>query len=248
MDPHHSVPPAGKATNPFDNGALGVFRSDLQNLGYQRDTAKKQRNWCLLIITVCVLAVVLIATTFNYKTYVVRVDNATGAVETGGQLKATNYSPQEAEVKHFLMQWIMDVRGVPMDPVAFKQQIDHAQHYMTTEAAKKYSGLIQKSNPAAKLGHATVIPQLKSIQLQPGSKNTYQIRWSEQDFSLSGGISDKQINYVALIQVGIDPPSDEKELLINPLGLKITDLTLSVESESAAKPVTTQPGGASHGQ
>lgn len=248
MDPHHTAPSAGNATDPLENGTLGIYRSETKNLAFQRDNALRARNWCLAIIAICVLAVVFIATTFNYKTYVVRVDNATGAVETGGQLHATNYSPKEAEIKHFLAQWIRDTRSVPMDPVAFKRDIEHAQHFMTNEAAQKYSGLIKNHNPSAKLGHATVIPEIRSIQLQPGSQNTYQIRWSETDFSLSGSMSNKKLNYIALMSIGVDPPTAEKELLINPLGLKITDLTLSVESESTVQPTTAtaQTGGSEH--
>ena len=88
----------------------------------------------------------------------------------------------------------------------------------------------------------TIQPVIKSIQLQPGSKSTYQVRWSEEEFSLSGGMSNKKVNYVALFSVGIDPPSKEDELLINPLGLKIQDLTISVESTSTS---SASPSGAS---
>ena len=49
-------------------------------------------------------------------------------------------------------------------------------------------------------------------------------------------MSNKKVNYVALFSVGIDPPSKEDELLINPLGLKIQDLTISIESTSSASP------------
>lgn len=241
MNPNHAVPPKGNPADIFEKGGQGKFSSDLQNLAYGRDMAKKQRNWCIAIIGLCVVSVVLIATTFNYKTYVVRVDNATGAVETGGQLKTTNYQPQEVEVKHFLFEWIKDVRGVPMDPIQFKRNVDTAQHFMTQEAAQKYAGIIQGHNPVAKLGKSTVIPELRSIQLQPGSKNVYQVRWSETDFSMSGAMSDVKVNYVALFTVAVDPPKDEKELLINPLGLKITDLTMSVESQSQIAPEPKAP-------
>ena len=96
--------------------------------------------------------------------------------------------------------------------------------------------MLKSDNPRTKLGKMTIQPVIKSIQLQPGSKSTYQVRWSEESFSLSGGMSNKKVNYVALFSVGIDPPSKEDELLINPLGLKIQDLTISIESTSSASP------------
>jgi hypothetical protein len=38
-------------------------------------------------------------------------------------------------------------------------------------------------------------------------------------------------SYTALLSVVLDPPKKEEELLINPLGLKIKDLTITKEME-----------------
>ena len=101
---------------------------------------------CVVIIGIAVVSVVAIATTYNYKTYVVRVDNATGQVDTGGQLKSTNYVPQQAEIKHFLGQFILDTRTVPLDPVLFKNNIDRSQHFMTREASTKMASMLKSED------------------------------------------------------------------------------------------------------
>lgn len=63
---------------------------------------QKKRNLIyLILIIICVIATVFVTTTASYKTYVVRVNEATGEVQTGGELKVTNYTPQEAEIRHF---------------------------------------------------------------------------------------------------------------------------------------------------
>ena len=115
------------------------------------DVAKGLHRACVVIIGIAVVSVVAIATTYNYKTYVVRVDNATGQVDTGGQLKSTNYVPQQAEIKHFLGQFILDTRTVPLDPVLFKNNIDRSQHYMSPAASRVYfiirSYLLFQSEP-----------------------------------------------------------------------------------------------------
>lgn len=240
--PHHTTPPAGKGTDSLEKGPMKPFGNVLMNMDQDRRNAYWLMKACVVIIGIAVVSVVAIATTYNYKTYVVRVDNATGQVDTGGQLKSTNYTPQQAEIKHFLGQFILDTRTVPLDPVLFKNNIDRAQHFMTREASTKMASMLKSDNPRTKLGKMTIQPVIKSIQLQPGSKSTYQVRWSEEEFSLSGGMSNKKINYVALFSVGIDPPSKEDELLINPLGLKIQDLTISVESTSTS---SASPSGAS---
>ena len=66
---------------------------------------------------------------------------------------------------------------------------------------------------------------------QPGTNRTYQVRWSEDEYSVSGSATGKKDFYVALFTVTVNPPSKEQELLINPLGLKIADLNYSRENQ-----------------
>ncbi len=232
MEPQTKFFPKGEPTEVFDRKAAGTFQSDLYNLALDKDVAKKRNLLYLVLLIICMLATIFIATTANYKTYVVRVDNATGQVETGGQLKATNYKPQEAEIKTFLAQFIADTRTIPLDPVQYKNGWNRAKHFMTQEAAHKVSGIVSKENPVARLGYITVQPQIRSIQLQPGTNSTYQVRWVEEEYAISGNLTGRKVSYVALFSVVLEPQSKEEELLINPLGLKIKDLTFSKENES----------------
>lgn len=224
--------PKGQAREPFDKEASKTFQSDLYNLALDKDVAKKRNLLYLVLTIICVLSTIFVATTANYKTYVVRVDNTTGQVETGGQLKATNYTPKEAEIKHFLARFIADTRTIPLDPVQYKTNWNSAQHFLTQEAGQKMSELTKRDNPVARLGHITTQTQIRSIQLQPGSQSTYQVRWTEEEYSISGNATGKKSNYVALFSIAVDPPSKEEELLINPLGLKIRDMNYSKETES----------------
>ena len=112
MEPQKTFFPDREPTELFDRKASGKFQNDLYNLALDKDVAKKRNLLYLGLIIVCVLSTIFIAATANYKTYVVRVDNATGQVETGGELKATNYKPQEAELKTFLAQFIMNTRTI----------------------------------------------------------------------------------------------------------------------------------------
>ena len=59
----------------------------------------------------------------------------------------------------------------------------------------------------------------------------------ERDFYIGGAeaTTKKDNNYVALFTVVIDPPTKEQELLINPLGLKIKDMTFATEITKEAR-------------
>ena len=232
MEPQKTFFPDRESTELFDRKASGKFQNDLYNLALDKDVAKKRNLLYLGLIIVCVLSTIFIAATANYKTYVVRVDNATGQVETGGELKATNYKPQEAELKTFLAQFIMNTRTIPLDPVQYRVNWENSKHFLTQEAAQKLVAMTDKEKPVNKLGHLTVQPEIKSIQLQPGTQSTYQVRWIEEEYALSGGKSGEKASYVALFTIKLDPPTKEQELLINPLGLKIKDLTMTRENET----------------
>lgn len=229
MDPIHSNFPKGNPADAFESGAAGKFESALYNLAMDKDVAKKRNLIYLVLVAICVVATVLVATTFSYKTYVVRVDNATGQVQAGGELKMTNYTPQEADIKYFLKTFIDDTRSIPLDPVQFRRNWDAAQAFMTPEAMNKLSELIAKDQPAQKLGKMTILPQIKSIQLQPGTKATYQVRWSEEVYTLSGNKNGKPVDYVGLFTIKFDPPTKEETLMVNPVGFYITDLAISKE-------------------
>lgn len=222
--------PEGKPRDIFDRSAHGVYQSDLNNLAYDKHLAQQRNLIYLLLVVLCVASCVYISTTANYKTYVVRVDNATGQVELGNQLVATNYSPREAEIKHFLAEFVANTRTIPLDPVLYKQNWTKAQHFMTQAAAQKYNRMIAQENQTARLGNKTTQIKIRSLQKQPGSDRTYQVRWSETEYNIGGSLTDRIDYYVALFTIVIKPPVKEEELLVNPLGLTIADLNYARET------------------
>ncbi len=121
MEQQERFMPKGKATDVFDRDAAKRFQTDLYNLALDKDVAKKRNLLYLVLLAICVLVTLFVITTASYKTYVVRVDNATGQIEAGGELKATNYEPQEAEIRAFLVQFIKDTRTIPLDPVQYRK-------------------------------------------------------------------------------------------------------------------------------
>lgn len=232
MEPQHMHTPQGSPTDVLPQ-PKSRFGDDLRNFAFLRDQAAQRNKIYLALVALCLIVTVFTITTMSYKTYVVRVDNATGAVDAGGELKSTNYTPQQAELKHFLMQFIMNTRTIPLDPIAFKTNWENASHFMSKEAYAKYTQFINREKPAAKLGRVTIQPQIKTMQIFPGTKNTYQVRWYEDEYNLNGDTSaNKRKNYVGLFQIEVKSPTKEAELMINPLGMTIVDFNYSIENAS----------------
>ena len=234
MNPQEKYEPRGNATDYFDKDAIGPTRAAMFNMAYMKDQAVKRNKIYLALIAILIVAMVVLALTANYKTYVVRVDSTTGKIDGGQELKALPYSPQEAELKYFLTEFIRGTRTVPIDLVLYNQNWNRMQHFMTPEAATKYSTLMKKENFFANIGENTVQPNILTIQSQPNLQNTYQIRWDEDVYN-QGVLNGRKKVYMGLFTIKIVPPEDEKELAINPLGILIADLSYAVETEVSSR-------------
>ena len=90
--------------------------------------------------------------------------------------------------------------------------------------------MVAKENPISKIQKKeTVHVQIKSINLQPGTQSTYQVRWSEDNFNQNGNLTKKE-DFIGLYTIQVIPPKKEDELAVNPLGLRIIDLNYSREA------------------
>ena len=173
----------------------------------------------------------------KHDAYTISINPTSISLEnTSGSYKAVTVTANQGWTVTGAPEWlgVSKSTGSGNDTVTF-----------TTQSANKLADMLKNDDPRAKLGKMTVQPTIRSIQLQPGSKGTYQVRWSEEEYSLSGSSTHRINNYVALFAVTVDPPTKEAELLINPLGLKIKDLTMSIESTSKA-PTPAMQGGTSN--
>ncbi len=221
--------PKGYGTDSYKQ-SHGQYEGLLFNLNEEKKYARKLSVVSFLLNIVCVLTMVYVSMTANVKTYVVRVDNATGRVDVGGQLKATNYNPQIAEINYFLINFVSQIRTIPLDPVLYRNNWSHAQYFLIPAAAQKLNVLTAQENQVEKLGKYTTQIKIRSIQQSPGANNTFIVRWSEDVYNVSGQQLDERNFYNAIFTVLINPPSKEEEIINNPLGLKIADLSITKEA------------------
>lgn len=231
--PEKKYPPVGKARDTFDRGAgvaPGKYLGYVEQTAFQRDKALKREKFYWVLIGLLLVAMVYIALSANYRVYAVRVDNTTGHIENAEELKATSYSPRDVELKFFLREFIKDIRTIGKDPVVFRQNWEKAQYFLAPDASKKLQALVAKDKFFERIGQFTQQPDVTMIQEQPGMKNTYQVRWTEDRFDFESGVVNKQkLHYVGLFSIRIDPASREDELKYNPLGIRIVDLSFASE-------------------
>lgn len=192
----------------------------------------RARNWrfcALFTIALCLLltgGIIYQSQKSMVTPFVVMlgVDGAPIAVEKALQ---TNYAPQEREIKYFLKEWVRKFRSVPLDPVMAKENWVSAYSQLRGAGLNKMRDVMKQENLTGKLGKETV--QIDVQVVVPVSSSTYQVRWIETSFSKEGKVIENR-KMTGLFSIEIVPPKDEKEVLSNPLGLLIKDVSWSRET------------------
>lgn len=197
-------------------------------IGSSRVQAYNWRLFALISISLNIIlsfGMIYQSTKSSVIPYVVKV-NSEGIAEAIGPAKQSNYIPQQAEIKYFLAQFVQKIRTVPLDPVVSKQNWISAYGFLGQSAAQKMNDLVKQDNPVNKLGKITT--QIEINVIVPISKDTYQIRWQEKVFDKSG-VPLESYKMTGIFSIFLSTPTTEKELLSNPLGIYIKDLSYNKE-------------------
>ena len=131
------------------------------------------------------------------------------------------YEPSEAQVGHSLSAWIRDVRSKPTDPVVIRQNWLRAYDLATPRTAGFLNAWAQAHDPFARVGEEAVVVEVLNVVRR--SERSFDLQWRETRF-LNGQSLGPQ-RWRALITTSLQPPKTEAELMKNPLGLKIEDVS-----------------------
>jgi type IV secretion system protein VirB5 len=131
------------------------------------------------------------------------------------------YEPSEAQTAHALAGWVRDVRSKSIDPVVIRQNWLRAYDLTTPRAAAFLSSWAQSRDPFAEAGREAVSVEVLNVVRR--SARTYDLQWRETRFL--DGQAAGQSRWRALITTTLRPPRTEAELMKNPLGLKIEDVS-----------------------
>lgn len=131
------------------------------------------------------------------------------------------YEPTQAQLGHALASWIRAVRAKSVDPVVIRQNWLSAYDFVTPRAAGFLNAWAQTHDPFAEIGREAVNVEILNVVRR--SPRTYDLQWRETRFV--NGQQAEQTRWRALITFKLDPPKTEAELLKNPLGLRIEDVS-----------------------
>jgi len=135
-------------------------------------------------------------------------------------------APNANQIKASIRQWMIGARTVYGDMRALQALLD--QTYATTlpgsKADKAIRAYHEANNPYERSGKESVDVAVHSVM--PNGGDTLRIEWTERTKGLNGQVTETKA-WQALVTVEIVPPSNDKQILINPIGVYVSDVTLS---------------------
>jgi type IV secretory pathway TrbF-like protein len=204
-----------------DNPYLSARREWNERYG---DYIARARSWrgaafaALLVSLVLAVGVVWQAAQSKVVPYVVEVDKLGDAVAVA---RADRVTPADARVvKAQLAAWIVDVRSISSDPLAQKSALSGSYAMTAATATIFLNDYYRQHSPFGQ--PRTVAVSVDAVL--PISKQTYQLQWSEDARDLQGRDL-ATTHWLASVTVAFDPPTDERGILSNPLGLYVTGIS-----------------------
>ncbi|HVM95766.1 MAG TPA: conjugal transfer protein TrbF [Candidatus Acidoferrales bacterium] len=216
-----TIQPEAAADAALDSPYLCARREWNERYG---DYIARARNWrwaafgALAVSLVLGVGVAWQAAQSKVVPYVVEVDKLGDAVAV---TRADRAAPTDMRViKAQLAAWIVDVRSVSSDPLAQKSALARSYALTAATATIFLNDYYRQHSPFGQ--PRTVAVSVDAVL--PISKQTYQIQWSEDARDLQGRDL-ATTHWIASVTVAFDPPTDERGILSNPLGLYITSIS-----------------------
>jgi type IV secretion system protein VirB5 len=137
------------------------------------------------------------------------------------------YRPNEAQVSFALARWIADVRGKSIDPVLIRQNWMRAYDFTTPKSAAYLNSWAQEHDPFANAGREAIAVSVLNVVAR--SERTFDIQWREEKFA--NGMSAGAERWRALVTVRFELPRSEADLMKNPLGIRIEDVSWTPDAQ-----------------
>jgi type IV secretion system protein VirB5 len=192
------------------------------------------RNWqlalflALITLVVTTAALAKMAMGAQVVPYIVEV-GPDGSTRYAGPIKALD-TTSEALVLHELEEFVWNLRLVSTDVEAQRELITRAFALADTtvrgELESYFSDPENDPRNIAQLGTTRKVENIDALRL-PGSKEVFEVRWTERERGRRSFTNRASRNYRALIKATRIADQTPEELLYNPLGIVITEFNWS---------------------
>lgn len=214
---------------------------EAKNEFYNMFASQERKIRTLNIQLIVALIVIIISILFNWNLttksklipYVIEVDQ-TGNAKAINPAYQTNYVPMEAQKKYFLNRLLLNMRTITRDPVVNGRNYQDNLFFLNEPTQNKYQELItsesKNENLTAMLKDGVVREvEVISFNKRAGIKNLYDLHWTENYYNASGNLIMKQ-NMISQFTIEQQKPSTIEQMDKNPLGIIVTDFTITKQN------------------
>ena len=209
-------------TDPFAAGRTEAA----ERYGYLSKNAAAWRRISfvlLLCCAACVFAVIYTANKVTVVPYIVQVD------QHGYQIAVEPVKPSKVDQRLIISaiaRYVWSLKTVFTDQEAQLYLMNYVYNSTpsTTAAEIKYQDYFRNNNPMDAMATRTSVHAIVNSVL-PLSEKTWQAEWTEDSFQDGRKIATK--HYRGIFETAVNPPKTMDEILVNPLGIYITDFNFS---------------------
>ena len=209
----------------FDNPYLQARAEFFDSVGYPVKAAAQWRLAafiCLALLTLSLAGNVIQASREKVVPYVVAVDKlgAALAVKRADVASPTPVTVIQAELANLVTNW----RTVTADLDLQARMVDRLSGFTRGSAKGVLTEWFEKNNPVGRARSGRLVSvNIKGVPL-PVSQNSWRIEWQETVRN-HVGVTVESTQYEATMTVQIQPPKTDAEILRNPGGVYITELS-----------------------
>lgn len=138
-----------------------------------------------------------------------------------------DWTPSEATQRYFISHYVMDLRGVSTDNHVNKDNASSVFSRSLDKATEAITKWYEDNNPITRAQTEYVLIPSDDVSVVLYSANVWKVTWRETTYRKSDSTitSDKQ--YEGLFTVSFYTPDTERRKRENPIGMYITDYTIS---------------------
>lgn len=159
--------------------------------------------------------------------YTVQVDKITGETRALG-ITAERYTPNQQQMGYFIARFTQQL--ISLDPFLTENNLIESFRFVRGKAIEEFREYMQKNQPIVRIKQDPSLTRTVTINsLQFLDQNIAQVRITTQERSSERSTTAPARRYVVVLHFVIDPPTDERVILQNPIGIYITHFSISEE-------------------
>jgi len=214
-------PKQAESTNPY----LAARREWDERYGH---LISRERNWrrmallCGLTTLLAIGGIVRLSVRSRVVPFVVAIDSLGRAVASG---PAEQVTAMDDRIKRAtLFSWVEDLRLVTTDGVAQRKAIERVYAHIASgsQAQTFVSEFYRGDPPQTRAASETASVEIRSVL--PTSDRTLEVEWTETTRDLYGTVKSRD-HWKAAFTIAVNPPTDERMVRINPMGLYVTNVS-----------------------